>query len=120
MGDSLRVKRVSEVILSCLAEEIRRLSDPRLELLTLTGVKLSPDLKRARVYWSAYRPMNPKQLEDVQAALSGSAKMLQKRLAELAKLRYTPLLVFEYDISVANGNRIEELLQEVKPGSSSR
>ena len=45
-----RTARVNEVVLETLAEELERLSDPRLGFVTLTGVEVSPDLRQATVY----------------------------------------------------------------------
>ena len=47
-----RTARVNEVMLEVLADELERMSDPRLELVTLTGVDVSRDLAHAKVYYS--------------------------------------------------------------------
>ena len=48
-----RMARVNEVVREAVADEIERLSDPRLGLVTVTGVEVSPDLRHATVYYSA-------------------------------------------------------------------
>ena len=49
---SLRTEKISDLLLGFLGQEVARLKDPRLELLTLTSVSVTPDLKRAHVYCS--------------------------------------------------------------------
>ena len=49
---TFRVERIKDVLLSFLAEELRRLTDPRLEFVTLTDMDLSKDIKLAKIYWS--------------------------------------------------------------------
>ena len=51
-----RTARVNEVVREALADELERLNDPRLGLVTLTGVDVSPDLRQATVYYSVLGP----------------------------------------------------------------
>jgi ribosome-binding factor A len=89
----------------------RGLKDPRITgFVTITGAKMSPDLKEIAVYVSihAQEPERERTLEGLRAA----ATYLQREVARNLKLRHTPHLRFVYDESVERGDRIERLLKE--------
>jgi ribosome-binding factor A len=91
----------------------RGIKDPRVTgFVTITGSKMSPDLKEVTVYLSihAEEEERARTLEGLRAA----ATYLQREVARNLKLRYTPHLRFVYDESVARGDRIERLLKEAK------
>ena len=111
-------------MLSFLAQELRQFSDPRIQYVTLTAVDMSPDLKNAKVYWSALPlgaggdalpPSELKQenITEIQTLLKRSVGYLKKRIGAELQLRWTPELHFHYDESLARGSRIEELLSKV-------
>ena len=111
---SPRAVRVAQLI----QEEIGRLllrglKDPRLGgLITITGAKLSPDLKEAVVYYSVFGP--EAQRKDTAAGLAAAARHLQSQVARNLRLRYVPHLRFVFDESIERGDRIEQLLKEAK------
>lgn len=126
MGN-FRKQRVSELLLGFLGGELRRLSDPRLSFVTLTGVDISPDLKSARVYWSllgiscseraasgelASQFPEDKTIAETGDALKKAKLVLKKRVASELKLRFTPELNFIYDKSIESGARIDMLLSK--------
>ena len=91
----------------------RGIKDPRVTgFVTITGAKMSPDLKEITVYLSihAEEEERARTLEGLRAA----ATYLQREVARSLKLRYTPHLRFVYDESVERGDRIERLLKEAK------
>ena len=91
----------------------RGIKDPRVTgFVTITGSKMSPDLKEVTVYLSihAEEKERARTLEGLRAA----ATYLQREVARNLKLRYTPHLRFVYDESVERGDRIERLLKEAK------
>jgi ribosome-binding factor A len=91
----------------------RGLKDPRITgFITVTGAKMAPDLKDVTVYVSIHgdEATRARTLEGLHAA----AGYLQREVARRVHLRYTPHLRFAYDGSVAEGDRIERLLKEVK------
>jgi ribosome-binding factor A len=96
---------------------LRQLHDPRIGFTTVTAVKMSPDLRFARVYVSVYgdAEARKKTLQGLHAATG----FIRKELGHQLKLRYTPEIVFEYDESVEYGAHIEEVIQQLKksPGS---
>ncbi len=91
---------------------IGEIKDPRIGLVTITKVSMSPDLRHAKVYFSLIGNMEDKVLcrEGLQSASGFIRRVLAKRL----RLKYIPDMVFEYDDSLEYGNHIEQLLKEVK------
>jgi ribosome-binding factor A len=91
----------------------RGLKDPRITgFVTVTGAKMAPDLKDITVYVSIHG--EPKVREQTLAGLRAAAGWLQREVARKVKLRYTPHLRFAYDESVAEGDKIERLLKDVR------
>ena len=107
-----RADRVSGLIQEALSDLIKKdIHDPRLKMATITSVKMSPDLKRARIYFSVYGDSSK-----VEAAVKGfeSARGFIKRsLAPRLGLRYMPDLIFFYDDSFDYGSHIENLLKRL-------
>lgn len=115
MGSSHRTERVAEMVRGFLGIEIQRLSDPRMQLLTITGVDMSPDLKSARVFWASHG-----EREACEEAILGVKSLLKRRMGEELKLRYTPDLHFKYDESVERGFRIDSLLYNLNKSGEQR
>jgi ribosome-binding factor A len=95
----------------------RGLKDPRITgFVTVTGAKMSPDLKEIAVYVSihAEEVERERTLEGLRAA----ATFLQREVARNLRLRHTPHLRFVYDESVERGDRIERLLKEARQKDS--
>jgi ribosome-binding factor A len=112
-----RTARANEVILEVVAEALNRLSDPRLELVTVTGAEASTDLAYATIYYSALDGAGQQQTEvaadATAAALHAATPHLRRVLGRQVRWRNTPALTFRLDPSVAAGERIEELLREI-------
>lgn len=85
------------------------LADPRLQLVTFTGVRMSPDL---RVAWIHYSCMPTAQREACEHALEHAAGMLKREVGRRLRLRYVPDLRFRYDDSLERSERISRLLDE--------
>jgi ribosome-binding factor A len=109
-----RTARVNEVVLETLADEVERLSDPRLGFVTLTGVKVSPDLRHATVYYSVLGP--DEQHEETRSALQRARRHLRAVLGREVRLKYLPDLVFREDPAIAQGQRVEEIIRGLHEG----
>jgi ribosome-binding factor A len=105
--------RVNSIILHVLAEEIERLMDTRLELVTVTGVDTSPDLRHAVVYIDALGPVGHEPALD---ALGRARHRLQSALGRKVRMKYTPALEFRLDPGVVAGGRIESILRDLGTG----
>jgi ribosome-binding factor A len=109
-----RIDRIEEQLRMELSEIIEReISDPRIGLATVTAVKVSPDLRHARVFVTVLGDeiQRKKTLEGLRSAASFVRRSLSKRLHHLRRI---PELSFDYDEAVEKGIRIEELLDQIK------
>jgi len=108
-----RSERVAGLIQQVLAELLHKeIRDPRVAAATITGVKLTRDLRIAKVYFSISGDSAVRQ-----AALDGFEKakgFVKRELAQRMDLRYMPDLKFFYDESIDHGERIEALLKAAK------
>ncbi len=108
-----RAERLAEAIREelgrLIASEVR---DPRVGLATVTAVKLSPDLRHARVYVSVIG--EKKEEEASLRGLHAAARFLRRELARASFLRRVPELTFELDHTEQQADRVEELLRRVK------
>src|SRR5262249_33831251 len=109
-----RTARVNEVMLEVLADELERMSDPRLELVTLTGVDVSRDLAVAKVHYStmaASATEAPDSVaDDADAGLRAAASHLRGLMGRQLRIRQVPRLTFVPDPGILAGQRIEEIL----------
>lgn len=103
-----RTARVNELVQEIVAEELERIDDERLDLVTVTHVSVDPDLRRATVEWSRLGQRE----EEAGAALAEHRVRLQAAVARQARLKRTPELSFRTDTVIAYGARIEELLRD--------
>ena len=104
-----RLARVNEALREVVGDELERIDDERLELVTVTGVKADPDLRRALVWYSAMSAPAPD--EDVRAALAVHRVRLQAAVGRQLRLKRTPELAFQADPGIAVGTRVEEILR---------
>jgi ribosome-binding factor A len=90
---------------------LKKLKDPRIGFVTVTRVKITPDLKEARVYYSVLG--KEKEKREAGLALEHAAGFLQHEIAVALKLRFTPKLAFALDESLEESMRIEKILSEL-------
>ena len=107
------MRRVNESVRAVVAEAVGDLQDPRIGLVTVTGVSVSPDLREATVYVSVLG--NEKKRERTLAGLDSAHAVVQARIARELRLKRTPHLTFEYDPTVERGVRMSRLIDEVAP-----
>jgi len=109
-----RIDRIEEQLRIELSEIIEReIQDPRIGLTTVTAVKVSPDLRHARIFVTVLgdATQRKKALEGLRSAASFVRRSLSKRLHHMRRI---PELSFDYDEAVEKGMRIEELLEQIK------
>lgn len=107
-----RADRVSGLIQTSLSEIIaRETADPRLELVTISGVKMTRDLRIARIYFSTGG--DTQRIESTTRALQQAKGHLKRNLARKIRLRYMPELEFHYDESFDYGVHIDNLLKTI-------
>jgi len=105
------MRRVNESVRAVIAEGLVELKDPRIGLVTVTGVVVSPDLGEARVFVSVLG--NKKKRAATLAGLESSRGVLQAKINQQLSLRRTPTLTFAYDDSVERGVRMTKLIEDV-------
>jgi ribosome-binding factor A len=107
------MRRVNEAVRQVLGDALVDLKDPRIGLVTITGVQTSPDLRTARVYVSVFGGEKKRQRSI--DALSAAHGVLQTRIATELHMKRTPTLTFEYDPTVEEGVRMSQLIDELAP-----
>ncbi|MGQ9694299.1 MAG: 30S ribosome-binding factor RbfA [Thermodesulfobacteriota bacterium] len=108
-----RAERVGDLLREIISEIILRdLNDPRLDLITITEVEITDDLKIATVFFSAMG--NKAKEEESLCGLQRAAGYIKKRLGKELRLRYIPQLVFKIDRSFDYGSKIDRLLKDLR------
>jgi ribosome-binding factor A len=108
-----RLRRVDEAVKETLSEALPELKDPRIGFVTITGVRTSPDLRRAKVFVSVLGSERARMRS--LAGLAAAHGVLQARVARELRLKRTPQLTFEYDPTVERGVRITRMIDELAP-----
>jgi ribosome-binding factor A len=103
-----RTLRVNHLLQQVVAEEMERLADddPRLALVTVTGVKVDPDLRHATVWLSSLS-------DAAREALGEDRVRLQAAIGRQVRMKRTPQLTFAPDPGVAQGARVEDILHSL-------
>lgn len=113
MIEYARSERVEELIRQILSEMIiKEMTDPRLEKVTITEVRVSADLKHAKIYISALG--NKKRAHEALEALVKAQGYLRHVLGQDLRMKYMPELHFEVDETIETSMRIEKLLRKIK------
>ena len=110
-----RIDRIGEQFRIELSQIIEReIQDPRIGLVTITAVKVAPDLSQARVFISSLGngEQRKKTLQGLRSAASFVRRSLSKRLHHLRRI---PELSFDYDETIEKSSRIEALLDQIRP-----
>lgn len=107
---SIKQSRMSEQIRIILSElMLREVSDPRLQGVTVTEVKLDPELMFADVYVNALGDEDRQ--DEVLAGLTRANGFLRRAVGKRVRLRNTPELHFHWDHTLEQGERINQLIE---------
>ena len=107
-----RPQRLGDLIQRELSDLIRlEVRDPRVGMVTLTSVDVSPDMSHAKVFFTV---LEKERLEDTLQGLQKAAGFLRSQLAGRIKLYTTPQLRFVYDESVERGDHLSRLIESTK------
>lgn len=117
MENNSRAQRVADQIQRDVAALIQfEVDDPRIGLVSVTGVEVSPDLAHAKIFVTSLgagdigRERSGADGRESTAALNGAAGYLRSLLARRLQLRVAPKLRFLYDASVERGRQLDELI----------
>ena len=110
-----RTQRVADYLQRELAELIQHeLRDPRLGMISVTGVDVSRDLGHARVYYTRLDCDTAEQAAESTSVLNKAAGFLRSELSRDATMRSVPRLSFYFDTSVGQGRHLESLISKAK------
>ena len=114
---SNRINRINEEIQKSLAENLRRVKDPRVSgtMISVTRVETTPDLRYAKVYVSF---LEESKAGDAMKGLKSAGGWLRREISSDLKLRYTPELVWALDDSITYGARMLELINSLNTGNN--
>jgi ribosome-binding factor A len=111
--DYQRSDRVGDLLIEVIAELLRKeIRDPRIGTVTLTGAKVSRDLRHARIYFNLLG--QPEEKKEVLAGLKSATGFIRSKAAKQLNLRFVPTIEFFYDETEDEAQRIEGLLRQVK------
>ena len=111
-GASSRTRKIESQIKEIVSEGLDGLADPRIQgLVTVTGVRVSPDLAHARVYYSVLAEGDESEAAE---GLHSAAGRLLSSVGARTRLRRTPRISFEPDPAVEHATRIDAALREVR------
>jgi ribosome-binding factor A len=111
-----RPSRVSEEFREILAEEIPKLKDPRIGFVTVTHVKVTADLRHARVFYTALG--DDKERAATRAGLRSACPHLRQVVGHQVRMKTLPDLEFEEDDTFERADRIEGLIRELHEGEA--
>ena len=115
-----RPERVGDQIRQAVSEMLSRgaVHDPGIGFITLTRVKVSPDLQVARVYYTSLG--DPKARTETAKALERATPFFRRQIGSRLQLRRVPELHFQFDESVAHQDRVEQILRDLKAEEAER
>jgi ribosome-binding factor A len=113
MPSGIRLQRIADRIRQELSEMlIREISDPRLQQIFITDVKVDRELAFADIYVSAVE--GAERSDEVLAGLKSASGFMRRALAARVELRTFPRLRFHWDPTPENADHIEKLLEQLK------
>jgi ribosome-binding factor A len=108
-----RAVRVGDLILREIAFLLlEKVKDPRVQGVTLTGIRLSDDLKRAKIFYSVVG--DQRQIEKAEAGLNSAKGFIKREIGIRMELRYVPEISFVYDPSLKNGSHMEQVFDKIR------
>ena len=117
MPQGPRIERVGEEFREILAEEIPKLKDPRIGFVTVTGVKVTADLRRAWVYYTAFG--DDKERASTRAGLRFGDPRLRGVIGKQVRMKFLPELQFEEDATLEQAAEIDRLIATLNAGDGS-
>jgi ribosome-binding factor A len=118
MAGSRRVYQVGERIKELIAQHLLHAADPRFNLVTITSVMVSPDLRIAKVYWVVSMISGVdrnERIAEVSEAFEAAEGLFRKLLAKQLGVRFVPSVRFYYDDTLDTVEHVERLMSKIKP-----
>ncbi|MBQ1779721.1 MAG: 30S ribosome-binding factor RbfA [Acidaminococcaceae bacterium] len=115
----LRVEKVQEAIQREISNMLLLdIKDPRIKLVTVTGVDLTDDMSQAKVFVSLYG--SAEEQEQAWKALNKAKGFMRTEIAKRIRLRFAPELILEKDTSLEYGAHIDSLLRQIKENEGNK
>ena len=112
--DYQRSDRVGDLLIEIISELLgKEIRDPRIGAVTVTGAKVSKDLRHAQIYFNLLGKQENR--KEVLAGLKSATGFIRSKVGKQLNLRFVPAIEFIYDESEDEAQRIDELLKQVKP-----
>lgn len=112
--DYQRADRVGDMLVKIIAELlVKDIADPRVQSVTITAARVTKDLRQARIFFNLLGA--PERHSDALAGLRSASGFIRSRLSKQMNLRFVPTLEFVYDESEDEAQRIDRLLNQIKP-----
>lgn len=107
-----RPKRVAHLIQKEISAILqKRIKNPHLGFVTITGVKVTDDLQHAKVYFTVYG--SEQERISTEELLKRMTSFVRYHVGQRIRLRYTPEIVFQYDETIERAARIDELINKI-------
>lgn len=117
MANYARTERIAQQIQREIAELVRlRINDPRVRLVTITGVEVAGDYSHAKIFFTRLDGKH----EEARLGLDHASGFLRSQLAHSIKLRVMPQLHFVFDPSVERGSRLSQLIDHAVASDKSQ
>lgn len=117
MANPTRLRRVEDQLQRELSDLIRsEVKDPRVGMVTLTGVEVSSDFAHAKVFFTS---LTEQDHEATRQSLQRAAGFLRGKLGPRLRIHNTPELHFHYDASIEEGVRLSKLIDDAVRDSAS-
>ncbi|HDZ90551.1 MAG: 30S ribosome-binding factor RbfA [Deltaproteobacteria bacterium] len=108
-----RATRVGDLVLREIAMLLlNKVKDPRVQGVTLTGIHLTNDLKRARVFYSVVG--SQQRVEEAGVGLNSARGFIRREVGIRMELRYVPEISFAHDPSLERGSHMEQVFAKIK------
>ena len=117
MSSEARQRKMADRIKVIVAQMLeQRIKDPRLGFVTITGVRITADLREASVFYTVYGDDEARAASA--AALASAKGVLRSEVGRQTGVKFTPTLVFVPDAVPENARQIEDLLAAAKDGDA--
>jgi len=120
MAQGHRPDRVGDQIRQDLSEMLTRgaVRDPGIGFITLTSVRVSPDLQVARVFYTSLGDANAR--SETARALERATPFFRRQIGSRLRLRRVPTIEFRFDETIQHQDRIEQILRDLREEEASR
>jgi len=108
---NMRMERVSELVKETLGDILLKIKDPRIGFITITGVKVAPDLSVAFVFYSTIEGEDRR--KEIKKGLASASGYMRRELGRQIRLKKIPRLEFRFDPSIERGVKVIKMIEEV-------